>query len=57
MLEIDENADMYLKEIYNFDNYSVDNPYVGKRSDYYTSSIIVIIDNNIDTGNKAENPF
>ena len=31
LLEIDENADKYLKEIYNFDNYSADNPYMGKK--------------------------
>lgn len=60
LLEIDENADMYLKEIYNFDNYSVDNPYVGKRSDYYTiiNNCNYMI-NNIDTAKviKAEKPF
>lgn len=60
LLEIDENADKYLKEIYNFDNYSADNPYMGKKSDYYAiiNNCNYVI-NNIDTAKviKAEKPF
>lgn len=60
LLEPTENANKYLKEIYNFDSYSEDNPYANNLSSYYEviNNCNYVI-NNIDTTKivKGEKPM